>query len=205
MRGRRRRGRGGRRRPRWRSYGAARTEPYCRRCRQSHRYAPDRRCAGGDRSRSTGCLENFNARAFFFTMIIGSLVSQPFRAPCHAMAEWRRRACFKTRRGGRREHCAPCAAARGAPAVVSALNNEIRVYACIYIEWTAPCYSGRLPCVVGFVCSRHPRLRATWVIVTAAFLAANLVEETDAASQTARVTSRKPAAVVNHQLPDRDT
>ena len=60
-------------------------------------------------------------------------------------------------------------------------------------------------CLVGFVCSRHPRLRATWVIVAAVFLAANLVEEADAASQTARVTSQKPAAVVNHQLPDRDT
>ena len=130
MRGRRRRGRGGRRRPRWRSYGAARTAPYCRRCRQSRRCAPGRRCAGGDRSRSTGCLENFNARAFFFTMIIESLVSQPFREPCHAMAEWRRRACFATRQGGRGEHFAPCAAAcaaaQGAPAVVSVLNAKQR-------------------------------------------------------------------------------
>ena len=36
------------------------------------------------------------------------------------MAEWRHRACFKTHRGGRGEHCAPCAADLGAPAVVNA-------------------------------------------------------------------------------------
>ena len=36
-------------------------------------------------------------------------------------------------------------------------------------------------CLVGFVCSRHPRLRATWVIVAAAFLAAHLGEEAGAA------------------------
>ena len=46
------------------------------------------------------------------------------------MAEWRRRACFETRWSERGKHCAPYAAAPGAPAVVHALNNEIRVSAC---------------------------------------------------------------------------
>ena len=41
-------------------------------------------------------------------------------------------------------------------------------------------------CLVGFVCSRHPRLRATWVIVVAAFLAAHLGEEEAGAAGAAR-------------------
>ena len=64
------------------------------------------------------------------TRIIGSLVSQPFRAPCGAMAEWHRRACFRTRRGGRGEHCEPCAATSGAPTAVNALNTDNRICAC---------------------------------------------------------------------------
>ena len=44
-----------------------------------------------------------------------------FRAPCGAMAKWHRRACFRTRRGGRGEHCEPCAATSGAP---TAVNRE---------------------------------------------------------------------------------
>ena len=77
----------------------------------------------------------------FVARIIGSLVSQPFRAPCGAMAEWHRRACFRTRRGGRGEHCEPCAATSDAPTAVNALNTDNRVCACIHE--TKPSFGGR--------------------------------------------------------------
>ena len=44
------------------------------------------------------------------------------------------RACFETRRGGRGEHCEPCAATSGAPTAVSALNTDNRVCACSHLE-----------------------------------------------------------------------
>ena len=62
VRGRRRRGRGGRRRPRWRSYGAARTAQGCRYRGRSRPRTPGRRCAGGDCSAAR--IEIFNPRWF---------------------------------------------------------------------------------------------------------------------------------------------
>ena len=41
-------------------------------------------------------------------------------------------------------------------------------------------------CLVGFVCSRHPRLRATWVTAAAALLAAHVGEEEAGAAEAAR-------------------
>ena len=88
-------------------------------------------------------FETKRARAAFGRRVartIGSLVSLPFRAPGGATAEWHRRACFRTRRGGRGEHCEPCAATSGAPMAVNALNTDNRVCACIRF-WPAHDYA----------------------------------------------------------------